>query len=87
MRPAIAALILGTLGAVFPQTLIDWTKRAMLWPSFENADDLNPRDWYVTAVRVQSVFVALAGLAVILLERRKIDTSVPDDPDLTPSKE
>jgi hypothetical protein len=87
MRPAIIAVVLGAFGALFPTTLIDWTKRAILWPSFDNAEALEPRGWYVASVRFQSLLLALVGIVALLAGRRELDTSIPDEPDLTPSTE
>ncbi|MFB6085542.1 MAG: hypothetical protein ABEJ84_01835 [Halodesulfurarchaeum sp.] len=84
MRPQYAVVTLGTLGALFPEALIDWTKRVLLGPGFENATDLEPRTWYVAAVRIQAVLVALAGVAWLLLERRQPQIDAPERPDLTP---
>lgn len=87
MHPSIAAVILGTVGALFPEAIINWTKRVILGPSFENAADLQPRSWYVTAVRFQSVLVALAGIAWLVFERRESLPEAPSTADLTPGDE
>lgn len=86
MHPSIVAVVLGTIGALFPEALINWTKRVILGPSFENAADLRPRGWYVTVVRLQSVLVALAGIAWLAFERRDTELEAPSTADLTPGE-
>lgn len=87
MRPSLAAVILGTVCALFPEVVINWTKRVILGPSFKNAADLQPRGWYVTAVRIQAALVALAGIAWFVLERKQMDSNQIPEPDLTPAEE
>ncbi|MFP4530199.1 MAG: hypothetical protein ACLFNC_02795 [Halodesulfurarchaeum sp.] len=87
MHPSIVAVIIGTAGALFPEAIINWTKRVILGPSFENAAELQPRSWYVSAVRLQSVVVVLAGIAWLAFERRQSLPVAPSTADLTPGDE
>lgn len=81
MGPQIFAVLLGILGTRFPRVLIDWMTRAVLGPGFENASELQPREWYVTTVRMQSILVVLTGLLGVLLKTRS-DTRAKADRNL-----
>jgi xanthosine utilization system XapX-like protein len=72
MVPKAAAVVLGLLGALFPRSVIGLAKKLLLTPSYRNVAQLEPRDWYVTAVRVQSLLVALVGLAGIAMEKEAL---------------
>ncbi len=87
MGPKIIAVVLGAFGALFPEVLIDWTKRAVLGPCFKNAADLEPRDWYVRAGRIQAVFMGIVGLLALLIESRQSQSETVAGSDHTPSPE
>ncbi|MDZ7851043.1 MAG: hypothetical protein U5K70_09745 [Halodesulfurarchaeum sp.] len=86
MYAPIVAVILGTVGALFPEKIINWTNRAILGPSFENVADLRPRGWYVTAVQFKSVLVVLAGVAWLVIERGHEKVNQTAEADLTPAE-
>lgn len=85
MFPKAVAVVLGLLGALFPRAVIDAGKTVLLAPTYENADELEPRGWYVTAVRVQSLLLALLGIAAFARDRQESVTDTLDDPELTPT--
>lgn len=87
MQPKLAFLVVGIVGALFPRSVIDGAKKLLLWPSYENPEDLEPRSWLVTFVRVQSVFLAVVALYTITNSESIPDPEVPDVPDLTPSED
>ncbi|GAA0655298.1 hypothetical protein [Salarchaeum japonicum] len=67
---AAFAVVSGAFGALFPRRVIDPLKRLLL-AGYENPEDLEPSDWYVEAVRVQSALTALAGLLALTIDRRR----------------
>ena len=72
MLPKAAAVVLGLLGALFPRSVIGLAKKLLLTPSYRNVEVLEPRDWYVTAVRIQSLLVALVGLAAFAMDKEDL---------------
>ncbi|MFW6458911.1 MAG: hypothetical protein ACOCY6_05840 [Halodesulfurarchaeum sp.] len=67
----------GLLAALLPKQLVGLSTRLSLC-GFENADQLEPKPWYVTAVRATGVGLIAAGLTGLVLERRREDW--PDEP-------
>ena len=49
------------------QTGLD-TAGQFLLAGYENPEDLEPTDWYVSATRLQAILTALAGAIVLALE-------------------
>ena len=87
MQRKIPFLVLGIVGALFPRSVIDGAKKLLLWPSYENPEDLEPRNWVVRFVRVQSLLLAVVALYTITNSKSIPDPEVPDVPDLTPSED
>ena len=87
MQMKLPLLVVGIVGALFPRAVIDGAKKLMLWPSYENPEDLKPRSWIVTFVRVQSLLLAAVVLYAMTNMESIPDPEVPDVPDLTPSED
>lgn len=87
MQPKLPLLVVAVVGAVFPRAVIDGAKKLMLWPSYENPEDLNPRSWIVTFVRVQSLLLAVLILYLMTNSESIPDPEIPEVPDITPSEE
>ncbi|QGN08234.1 hypothetical protein Hrd1104_09210 [Halorhabdus sp. CBA1104] len=83
MRPKLRRLgyawiaLHGLLSALLPKQLLNLSIRTWL-SGFENPGDLEPRDWYLRAVRAAGVGMIAAGLTGIVLERDA--ESAPDEP-------
>jgi len=71
-------LLQGLLAAVAPKKSIALNVR--LWGSpFENADELEPEDWYVRSMRAAGVGMVAAGGVGLLLDDRANDGDGGDD--------
>jgi hypothetical protein len=70
---SLLSFIGGLPGALFPERTIRLGARLALGPAYENADELTPREWYVRAVRLQSVGAVVAGALGLLLAARAAD--------------
>ena len=62
-----SAVVFGTAGALVPRRVIDTVGRLAL-AGYENPEELEPSQWYVSAVRAKFGLVALAGLVVLAFE-------------------
>ena len=62
-----SAVVFGAAGAAVPRRVIDTAGRLLL-AGYENPEDLEPSEWYVSAVRAKFGLVALAGLVVLAFE-------------------
>ena len=62
-----SAVVFGAAGAAVPQRVIDTAGRLLL-AGYENPEELEPSEWYVSAVRAKFGLVALAGLVVLAFE-------------------
>ena len=60
-------MVWGVAGALFPDRVLDTAGRFLL-AGYENPEDLEPADWYVSVTRLQSALTALAGAVVLALE-------------------
>ncbi|PSQ00238.1 hypothetical protein BRC89_02605 [Halobacteriales archaeon QS_4_70_19] len=69
----LLSIATGLPGALFPERTIRTGARLLLGPVYENADELTPRDWYVRAVRLQSVGMVVAGVFGLAQARRGED--------------
>ena len=58
----------GVLYAIAPRLAIKLSSK-MLTMSFENGDELEPRDWYEDATRAAGIGMIAAGLAGLAFER------------------
>jgi hypothetical protein len=80
-----AALVFGLAGAAVPRRVIDIGERLVL-VGYENPEELEPSEWYVSAVRAKFGLVALTGAVVLALEYADFgvaDATEPDEPDAT----
>jgi len=76
----------GLLAALFPKQAVALSTRFSLC-GFENADELDPKPWYLSTVRATGVGMIAAGMTGLLLERDdgadepsvEIDAPVSDD--------
>ena len=64
---AASTMVWGAAGALFPDRVLDTAGRFLL-AGYENPEDLEPAEWYVSAVRLQGAVTALAGAVVLALE-------------------
>jgi hypothetical protein len=69
----LLSVLAGLPGALLPERTIRTGARLALGPAYENVDELRPRDWYVRAVRLQSLGAVLAGLVGLALASRDPD--------------
>ncbi|ERJ06970.1 hypothetical protein HLRTI_001048 [Halorhabdus tiamatea SARL4B] len=67
----------GLLAALLPKQLINLSTRLSLC-GFENAAELEPKPWYVDAMRAAGVGMVAAGLTGLLLERDSEETDEPE---------
>jgi hypothetical protein len=67
---SLLSMAAGLPGALFPERTIRTGARLGLGPLYENADQLAPREWYVRAVRLQSLGLLLSGLIGFLFATR-----------------
>lgn len=87
MRYRLPLLLSGIVGTLFPKGVIDGAKTLLLWPTYENPGDLEPRSWFVTSIRVQSLILTAVALYTMTGSGRGPPTEIPDEPDLTPASE
>ena len=66
----------GLLAALLPKQLVRLSTRLSLC-GFENPEELEPKPWYLDAVRAAGVGLLAAGLTGLLLERGEDDTDEP----------
>ncbi len=62
------AVVGGAFGALFPERVIDPVTRAAL-AGYENPEDLEASEWYVTAIRTKFALISLAGVVALVVER------------------
>jgi hypothetical protein len=75
------AFVTGIAGALAPRKVIDVASR-MLLVGYENPEDLEPAEWYVSTVRAKFALVAVAALIAPFLPTPGGDTDegeVADD--------
>ena len=85
-RAAYASLALsGVLHALAPRLSLKLAARTWL-TGFENTDDVEPKDWFATAMRAVGVGMAAAGLAGFLLEGANTGDELPNENSLEPSE-
>ncbi|MEF8814541.1 MAG: hypothetical protein V5A55_12085 [Halovenus sp.] len=73
-------LLKGLAAAVAPRLSLAVAARLGLW-GFENAGELEPKAWYVRAVRAAGVGMVAAGGTGLLLEGRAEALAAADDDD------
>lgn len=67
----------GVAHALAPRLMLKLMSRLWLL-GFENAEELEPRDWYATSTRAAGVGMVATGIAGLLLER---EPAVADEAD------
>lgn len=87
MRWKLVLLLSGIVGTLFPKAVIDGAKTLLLWPTYENPADLEPRQWFVQSVRVQSLLLVAVVLYTMTDWEPGPQIDIPEKPDLTPSTE
>lgn len=80
--------VYGLVAAVAPRVSTKLSLKKWLF-GFENADALEPTDWYVRAVRATGVGMLAAGGTGLLLESRaaaadESESALPDESDAEP---
>ncbi len=63
----------GLAGFAFPERTIDYAKQLFL-AGYENPEDLEPSDWYVSLTRWGSLLVAVGALLEFVIDRRDAAT-------------
>ena len=67
----------GLLAAFLPKQVVGLSTRLSLC-GFENADQLEPKSWYVDAMRAAGVGMVAAGITGLLLDRGTDETDEPN---------
>ncbi|QSG08617.1 hypothetical protein [Halapricum desulfuricans] len=68
----------GVLHALAPRLSLRLAARTWL-TGFENTEDVEPKDWFATAMRAAGVGMAAAGLAGFRLERPSTEGRTDDE--------
>lgn len=66
----------GLLAALLPKQLVNLSTPLSLC-GFENAEELEPKPWYVDAMRAAGVGMVAAGITGLLLEKDEDDGDEP----------
>lgn len=78
-RAGYALLALsGVLHALAPRLSLTLAARTWL-TGFENTEDIEPKNWFATAMRAFGVGMTAAGLAGFLLEGSSMEASTDDE--------
>ncbi len=72
------AVVYGIFIALFPERTIDYLSRLVL-VGYENPEDLEPSEWYVSLVRLDGALLAVAGIVAIALGRLESGSNRADD--------
>lgn len=72
------AIVYGVFVAAFPERTIEYLNRLIL-VGYENPEDLEPSEWYVSLVRLDGALLAAAGVVAIALGRLGSDSGSSDD--------
>lgn len=75
--------VVGITGALAPRKLIDLAGRVLL-VGYENSEDLEPAEWYVSAVRAKLALIAVAALIAPFLPTRSENGDEESDDDSGP---
>lgn len=73
------AVVAGTFTALFPERVVESARDAALGACYENPGDLQPKDWYVDATRLQGAILAAAGVLAVAFDAL-VDDRSEDDP-------
>lgn len=86
----VLAIVYGSAVALFPERTIDYLSR-MLLVGYENPEDLEASDWFVSLTRMKGILLVVAGILAIVIEglSAKIsrEESSDDDEKSSPSEE
>jgi hypothetical protein len=63
----VLAVVYGAFVAAFPEKAIDYLTRFVL-VGYENPEDLEPSDWFVSLTRTEGVLLAAAGVLTLVAE-------------------
>jgi hypothetical protein len=76
------AVVYGAFVALFPERTLEYLTRIVL-VGYENPEELEPSEWYVSLTRIDGVLLAAAGLLAIAFERgcSKGESGSDDDTD------
>lgn len=73
-----SAVVFGLAGTAVPRRVIDTAGRLLL-AGYENPEELEPSEWYVSAVRAKFGLMAIAGLVTLAFEYATAGRSDPSD--------
>lgn len=62
------AVVYGVFAAAFPERAIEYLGRLLL-VGYENPEELEPSEWYVSLVRLEGILLAAAGLLGIVISQ------------------
>jgi len=77
---SLTTVVFGLAGFAFPERTIDYAKRLVL-AGYENPEELEPSDWYVSLTRWSSLLVAIGALLEFLVARREATAGRATDSD------
>lgn len=66
---SLTTVVFGLAGFAFPERTIDYAKRLLL-AGYENPEDLEPSEWYVSLTRWSSLLLAIGALLEFIVSRR-----------------
>jgi hypothetical protein len=72
------AVVAGTFTAVFPERVVESARDAALGACYENPGDLQPKEWYVDATRLQGAILAAAGVLAVAFDALVEDRNAAD---------
>ena len=76
---SLTTVVFGLAGFAFPERTIDYAKRLLL-AGYENPEDLEPSDWYVSLTRWSSLLLAVGALLDFVVSQRGCrDRAEPED--------
>ncbi|MFO7925140.1 MAG: hypothetical protein ACQET5_06220 [Halobacteriota archaeon] len=64
----VLAVVYGAFVALFPERTLEYLTRIVL-VGYENPEELEPSEWYVSLTRIDGLLLAAAGLLAIAFER------------------
>lgn len=70
MGKELLTVLYGLVQVVLPRRVLAIAGKILL-AGYENPDDLEPKEWYVKAVRVQGVVTVLVGLLGLAKKKRE----------------
>lgn len=62
----VLAIVYGVFMAVYPKKAIDYLTRIVL-VGYENPEDLEPSEWYVSLARTEGLLLAIAGVVSLVV--------------------